>query len=156
MCAKIWVLRALKSSPRRNVLKGKPQGSLALSHSPLWGSGGLSWEPRGSSPCLYLLAGKGLLMTNLCPWGTEPRKRCCRWLEGRLWSSTALAGTPSSSSPHSLLHSPQHKLGFWAFVEKLLAFGEEDWTHDPPRALRVYLQPKTIQVSIWFPWEWNI
>lgn len=48
MDAETWVLRTLQSSLRRNVLKGKLQGSSAGSHSLLWSSGSLSWESQGS------------------------------------------------------------------------------------------------------------
>lgn len=82
-------------------------------------------------------------MTNLCP-EARSQGRDAAGLGGP-WSPTAFARTPSSSSLRCLLDSHQRKLGSGALVEKLLGFGEEDWTRNAPKALKAQLQPETIE-----------
>lgn len=62
--------------------------------------------------CLYHLAGTGLLMTNLCPRGTEPRERCCCGAGRPPVVIQSFCRPPSCSSLHRLLDPPQCKHGF--------------------------------------------
>ena len=151
-------LGPLKHSLQRSIFKGV-RACLRFVTVPIQGLWefvlGISSMSQGSFLCLYHLAGKGLLMTNLCPWGTEPRQRCCCWAgrppmtgPGSCWNSLLL--TPLSPG----LAPMQNQI--LSICSKTTAFGEEDWTQNPPRALKVHLQPKTISVSTWFLWVWGI
>lgn len=104
-----WDLRTLKSQPTERCFQTQAPRLLCFYASPPMGLWkfvlGIARLSQGSFLCLYHLAGKGLLMTNLRPRGTEPRRRsrCCS--EGCLWSPTAFPKTPSSSPIVSWPHS---------------------------------------------------
>lgn len=122
---KLGYLGPLKHSLRRSIFKGV-RVCLRFITVPIQGLWefvlGISSMSQGSFLCLYLLAGKGLLMTNLCPWGTEPRQRCCCWAgrppmtgPGSCWNSLLLTPLSPGLAPmqNQILSICSKTTAFW-------------------------------------------